>query len=118
MNWYLELDEGHRVYASAFSAAGNIYFGTSTAETEDPCESQEEGDNSGKIYIVDAEEGTVTKSVIVGNVRVSPLVDDEHLYVKTTDGSIETFGGGGYNNEVIMGAEVNTSVRSWKDISN
>ena len=60
----------------------------------------------------------MTKSVVVGNVRVSPLVDDEHLYVKTTDGSIETFGGGGYNNEVIMGAEVNTSVRSWKDIPN
>ncbi|WP_035242487.1 PilC/PilY family type IV pilus protein [Desulfobacter vibrioformis] len=118
LDWYLKLDAGHRIYASAFSAAGNIYFGTSTAETEDPCESQGEDDNSGKVYIVDAEEGTVIKNIVVGNVRVSPLVDDEHLYVKTTDGSIVTLGGGRYNNAVIMGAEVNTSVRSWKEISN
>ena len=118
LDWFLELDEGHRVYASAFSSAGNIYFGTSTAETEDPCESQEVGDNSGKVYVVDAEEGTIIESVVVGNVRTSPVVDDEHLYVKTTDGSIVTFGGGGYNNEVIMGSEVETSVRSWKDITN
>lgn len=118
LDWYLELPEGHRVFASAFSAAGTIYFGTSTAETEDPCESTGEGDNGGKIYAVDATDGTIRFQPVVGNMRVSPLVDDQHLYIKTPDGSIDSFGSGVYNNEVIMGTEVSTSVRSWKEITN
>lgn len=117
LDWYLELPEGHRVFASAFAAAGNIYFGTSTAETEDPCEAVDKDSNSGKIYAVDIEDGTVKMDLVVGNIRVPPLVDDKHLYVKTPEGNIETFGGDGYNNEVIMGAVVETSVSSWKEIS-
>ncbi len=116
LDWYLELEEGHRIFASAFSAAGNIYFGTSTAETEDPCEAND-NENNGKIYALDIIDGTTKLDVTVGNIRVSPLVDDKHLYIKTPDGGIETFGGGGYNNPVIMGADVTTSVRSWKEIS-
>jgi type IV pilus assembly protein PilY1 len=115
--WYLELPEGHRVFASAFSAAGNVYFGTSTAETEDPCESTQDGYNNGKIYAVDAEEGSVLFNPTVGNVKVSPLVDDQHLYVKTPDGNIESFGEGVYNNEVIMGGEIETTIRSWKELT-
>ena len=117
LDWYLELPEGHRVFASAFAAAGNIYFGTSTAETEDPCEAVDAVSNGGKIYAVDIEEGKVLFDPVVGNVRVPPLVDDKHLYVKTPEGNIEAFGGDGYNNEVIMGAVVETSVSSWKQIS-
>ncbi|MEA2059524.1 MAG: hypothetical protein U9P10_03165 [Thermodesulfobacteriota bacterium] len=78
--WYLELPEVHRVFASVFSAAGNVYFGTSTSETEDPCESTQDDDNNGKIYAVDAEDGSVLFNPTVGNVEVSPLVDDHHLY--------------------------------------
>ncbi len=117
LDWYLELPKGHRVFASAFAAAGNIYFGTSTAETEDPCEAIGEDANGGKIYAVDIKTGTIKFQPVVGNIRVSPLVDDKHLYVKTPDGNIETFGDGVYNNEVIMGSDVTTSVRSWKEIS-
>ncbi len=117
LDWYMELPEGHRVFASAFAAAGNIYFGTSTAETEDPCEAVDDDSNSGKIYAVDADDGEIKFETIVGNVRVPPLVDDEHLYVKTPEGNIEPFGGGPYNNSVIMGAVVDTAVRSWKELS-
>ncbi len=116
LDWYLKLPEGHRVFASAFAAAGNIYFGTSTAETEDPCEAIDETSNGGKIYAVNIHDGTIKFDPVIGNVRVSPIVDDKHLYVKTPDGGIETFGEGVYNNEVIMGADVTTSVRSWKEI--
>lgn len=117
LRWYLELDETHRVFASAFSAAGAVYFGTSTSETEDPCESTGTLDNQGKIYALDIHTGQ-GHSAIVGNVRVSPLVDDEHLYVKTPDGSIAAFGSGNYDNPVLMGSEVSTAVRSWKEITN
>ena len=117
LDWYLELPEGNRVFASAFAAAGTIYFGTSTAETEDPCEAVDEDSNDGQIYALDIDDGSVIFNVSVGNVRVSPLVDDEHLYVKTPEGNIETFGGGPYNNPVIMGATVTTAVRSWKELS-
>lgn len=117
LDWYLELPEGHRVFASAFAAAENIYFGTSTAETEDPCEAIDETANGGKIYSVDIDDGTVNFNPTVGNVRVPPLVDDEHLYIKTPEGNIETFGGGPYNNPVIMGATVTTKVKSWKELS-
>ena len=117
LDWYMELPEGHRVFASAFAAAENIYFGTSTAETEDPCEAVDDDSNGGKIYAVDIDDGDIKFETIVGNVRVPPLVDDEHLYVKTPEGNIEPFGGGPYNNPVIMGAVVNTAVRSWKELS-
>ena len=50
LDWFYELPEGNRIFASAFSAAGNIYFGTSTAETEDPCSALETGANEGSIY--------------------------------------------------------------------
>lgn len=38
-------------------------------------------------------------------------------YAKTPDGSIEPFGDGGYNTEVIMGAEVETTIKSWKELT-
>ncbi|WP_212637654.1 PilC/PilY family type IV pilus protein [Desulfocicer vacuolatum] len=117
LDWYMKLEEGHRVFASAFAAAGNIYFGTSTAETEDPCEAVDDTANSGKTYAVDIEDGTVNFELTTGNVRVPPLITDEHLYIKTPEGNINPFGGGPYNNPVSMGATVTTSVRSWKELS-
>jgi Tfp pilus tip-associated adhesin PilY1 len=82
LDWFFELPQGHRIFASAFAAAGQIYFGTSTSETEDPCETPAGGGNLGKIYAFDTE-GTQVFSQTVGNMIVAPLVQDEHLYIKT-----------------------------------
>jgi type IV pilus assembly protein PilY1 len=58
LDWFFELEKGHRIYASAFAAAGNIYFGTSTSDTEDPCDINANSDpdfdaNAGKLYAFD-----------------------------------------------------------------
>lgn len=58
LDWFFELEKGHRIYASAFAAAGNIYFGTSTGDTEDPCDINANSDpdfdaNAGKLYAFD-----------------------------------------------------------------
>ncbi len=111
LDWFYGLPAGHRIFASAFSAAGNIYFGTSTAETEDPCE----GSNEGKIYGFGVEGGSPVLQEVVGNITTAPLVEDKHLYLKTPTG-MESRGGGQYDTEVSMGGVAQTTVRSWREI--
>ena len=115
LDWFIELDAGHRVFASAFAAAGLIYFGTSTAETEDPCEGHAAVDgNEGTIYAVD-EEGTVTLKKVVGDIRSSPLVEDEHLYFRTPTGLV-SLGSGIYNNEIQAGGTPRADIKSWQQL--
>ena len=55
-----------------------------------------------------------------GSGRVTPIVDDEHVYIKTTNGLLQSYGAGGYNNEALgiasddWGADV--FIRSWREI--
>jgi Tfp pilus tip-associated adhesin PilY1 len=117
LDWYLELDEGHRIFASAFAAAGQIYFGTSTAETEDPCAGHLTPDgNRGKIYAVTLE-GVVLLNKVVGDIRTTPLVEDEHLYFRTPTG-LQSLGSGVYNNEVQAAGRPTINIRSWREIIN
>jgi Tfp pilus tip-associated adhesin PilY1 len=126
LDWLYELEENHRVFASAFAAAGTIYFGTSTASTEDPCEGGGlVANNQGRIYALDALTGDSKWpngiSPVVGNMVVSPLVVDEHLYVKSQKSSIDepgvrAYGTGRYNNETIRGGEPQVEVRAWREI--
>jgi hypothetical protein len=115
LDWFIELEAGQRVFASAFAAAGQIYFGTSTAETEDPCEGNAAVDsNQGEIYAVDLE-GVVKLHKIVGDVRTSPLVEDEHVYFRTPTG-LMSLGSGMYNNEIQLGGTPRTGIRSWQQL--
>jgi hypothetical protein len=115
LDWFIELEAGHRIFASAFAAAGLIYFGTSTAETEDPCESHAAVDgNEGTIYAVTLE-GVVTLKKIVGDIRSSPLVEDEHLYFRTPTGLV-SLGSGIYNNEIRAGGTPRASIKSWQQL--
>lgn len=110
LDWFYELPEGHRVFASAFAAAGTIYFGTSTAETEDPCESGGLSNNNGYLFAFgmdnprDTQGNVVPKlSERVGNIVASPVVYDQHLFYKSFDGcnTPRILGGGRWNNETI-----------------
>ena len=84
--WIHELEEGHRIFASAFAAAGNIYFGTSTSDTEDPCEvAGADVSDLGKLYSFSME-GDPKFEQAVGNMIVSPTVCDRHIYIKTPTG--------------------------------
>ena len=117
LDWFIELPAGNRIFASAFAAAGQIYFGTSTAETEDPCEGHltPEG-NEGRIYAVTLE-GVVLLNKVVGDIRTSPLVEDEHLYFRTPTG-LQSLGSGIYNNEVQAAGEPTINIRAWREIIN
>jgi hypothetical protein len=115
LDWFIELEVEQRVFASAFAAAGLIYFGTSTAETEDPCEGNAAVDsNEGTIYAVD-KEGVVTLKKVVGDISSSPLVEDEHLYFRTPTGLV-SLGSGIYNNEIQAGGTPRGRIKSWQQL--
>jgi hypothetical protein len=116
LEWYFDLPAGHRIFASAFASAGNIYFGSATGETEDPCE----GPNEGRIFGFSYEGNPVITEndeagKEVGDIYTAPLVEDEHLYIKTPEG-LQSFGGDNYNNDVKMGGLPFTRMRYWREI--
>ena len=115
LEWYIELEEGHRIFASAFAAAGQIYFGTSTSETEDPCEGHGQTDgNTGDIYVA-LLDGTILLQQEVGDIRTSPLVEDQHLYFRTPTG-LQSLGSGIYNNEVQAAGTPSIGIRAWQEL--
>jgi hypothetical protein len=129
LDWFKELPAGHRVFASAFAAAGKIYFGTSTADTEDPCEGfglEGESSDDGRLYMLNQEDGTAANSdlpyVETGDIRTTPVVEDEHVYFKNpsaapdaTDAGVQSIGDGQYNNETIMQRNPDTSESWWRE---
>jgi len=116
LSWYYELPAGERIWASAFSAAGDIYFGTSTAETEDPCDATTTATNSGKLYVFSTS-GTEKAAFNTGNITTSPVVEDEHIYFKTSDG-LSSIGGSTYNNRKAMTGTGSSQILSWEEINN
>jgi hypothetical protein len=110
LDWFYELPEGQRIFASAFAAAGNIYFGTATSETEDPCK----GPNQGVLHGF-TKEGQSVMAQAVGDTVTSPVVEDEHLYYRTADG-IGSVGGSNYNNPGPTSGVSQIKIKSWKEI--
>lgn len=116
LDWYVDLPTGNRVFASAFAAAETIYFGTSTAETEDPCEGHGQVDgNKGRVYAFDLQ-GVERLNRIVGDIRTSPMVEDEHLYFRTPVG-LHSLGSGQYNTPIRTVDVPAISVRSWQEMN-
>lgn len=111
LDWYYELEAGHRVFASAAAAAGVVYFGTSTAETEDPCESS----NEGEIIALNIEDGSLRHKEQVGNIVTPLLVRDKHLYIRKPGGLI-SIGEGKYNNAMNMGGNTSITTLRWREI--
>lgn len=123
LDWFFELPEGHRIYASAFAAAGNIYFGTSTGETEDPCDINANSDagfdaNAGKLYAFDMNNptGLPVLERTVGNVLAAPVVEDQHIYIRSVGGDIDSFGAGVYNNQTRQGGIPQIGVDWWREV--
>jgi hypothetical protein len=115
LDWVYELEESHRVFSSAFVSAGRIYFGTSTADTEDPCESGGGASvHFGKIFAFDVA-GSKKFEQTVGSVVVPPVVSDEHLYIKSQTQGLTSFGTGKYNNPVVVGGLPQVRPRSWRE---
>ena len=52
----------------------------------------------------------------IGNVIASPLVEDEHLYVKSQAVGLKSFGSGHYNNETLMGGLPDISIKYWREL--
>jgi len=123
LDWFFELPEGHRIYASAFSAAGNIYFGTSTGETEDPCDINANSDNNfdpnaGKLYAFDMHnpaDGPLLERT-VGNVLAAPVVADRHIYVQSASGDVDSFGSGQYNSAIRQGGIPQVDISWWREM--
>ncbi|MEW6258891.1 MAG: PilC/PilY family type IV pilus protein [Thermodesulfobacteriota bacterium] len=120
LDWVYALPAGERVFASAFAAAGQVYFGTATSETEDPCEGAGNSSaNLGKLYVMNLEPGTGEASPIVsletGNVLAAPVVDDEHLYLKTVGGGLLTTPGP-YNNPITLYGIPASSMKYWREV--
>jgi hypothetical protein len=119
LDWFYELPEGHRVFASAFAAAGSVYFGTSTSETEDPCEGGGSVDsNQGRIYAFTLKGAPVLgDGKTVGNIVLSPLVEDEHLYIKSQKSGLRSFGKGTYNNQSLIGGLPEIRRQWWRELN-
>ena len=105
-----ELPAGHRIFASAFAAAGQVYFGSATGETENPCDGPNEGHMFAFTY-----DGKLIFEEEVGDTHTAPVVEDEHLYIKPT-GGIKSFGDGIYNNEVKKSGRPSTEATYWREI--
>lgn len=108
------------MFASAFAAAGQVYFGTATSETEDPCEGAGSSSaNQGKLYVMNLEPGSGTVSPITtlatGNVLAAPVVDDEHLYLKTVGGGLK-YTQGPYNNRITLYGIPASAMKYWREV--
>jgi len=105
LDWFFTMPAGERIWATAFASAGKIYFGSTTAETEDPCAGYQADADTGGIYAVDiAPEDPADAtpiSIDVGdNVSTSPVVYDEHVFAKKPSGEVDVVGDGEFNKDV------------------
>ncbi len=123
--WRYALPPGHRIFASAFASAEKVYFGTTSADTDDPCApptpaAANAGAAQGKLFVIDAEAGgTPILEEDAGNITTTPVVVDDHLYVKTGTGKLKAYGGGKFDNKLTGGSGPSRgpTVRSWREIN-
>ena len=119
LDWFLQLPAGHRIFASAFAAAGNIYFGTSTSETEDPCapgSGNAQNTNGGTLFALTMGGSVVAQIADVGSIVTSPLVSDEHLYLRSQTLGLKSFGGSKYNNPSLAGGIAELQIKAWREL--
>jgi hypothetical protein len=110
LEWFYQLPEGNVIVTSSVAAAGSVYLGTSTYEGGDV--------GAGRIYAYDMLGGKVIFEKEIGDVTATPLVEDEHLYIKTgsSGNSPVIFGGGKYNNDTVKIPSAQAGIQAWKEI--
>jgi hypothetical protein len=124
--WTYTLPAGQRIWAEAFAAAGVVYFGTATSDTEDPCALPTTGTAYGSVYSLNLNNLPLqsTPTVVASNIGnvMGLMVEDRHLYLKatvpTTGTSLNSFGSGIYNNEVAIGIDfgIRKLPGSWRQV--
>ena len=115
--WEKTLPPGHRVFASAFATAGKVYFGTSTADTDDPCAPPSGGaSGTGSLFSLDVITGLGTENNI-GNITTTPIVDDQHVYTKLSGGDTNVTGGNDFQNPEGTAGSSKAGIQSWKEIT-
>lgn len=115
LEWFMALPEGHRVTTSAFASARKLYIGTSTSGVEDPCVS---GENAGRLYVLDYDGSNVDNPDFIetGNMNSAPVVEDEHVYIKTTKGT-KILGKGTFQNETSSGGPGKSTPTTWRELT-
>ncbi|MBW1900860.1 MAG: hypothetical protein JRJ20_04415 [Deltaproteobacteria bacterium] len=114
LDWYKAVPQGHRIFTSASAAAGTVYFGTSASEGVISGEGA-----TGMLFALNMVDGAVIFEQEAGNITSSPLVQDEHLYIRTSipgGKNLIVLGGGGYNNHVIRSPAAQAAIQAWKEL--
>ena len=116
LDWFYELKVNQKARAPIAAAAGRLYVGTTTNEVEDQCVAlRTENGDLGLLTVMDLE-GVVYLSRRIGDVHLSPLVEDQHIYLTTSTGLL-SLGSGIYNNEQISSFGVPiVNARSWEEV--
>lgn len=117
--WAYTLPAGEKVWTSAFAAAGRIYFGTTTNDTEDPCEGT--GTTKGAhVYVFDQTNDSSTPealaTIATPNLSIPPLVDDGHLYIRDAGGSITSYGAGFNQPKIPPPFSALPKVKTWREV--
>jgi hypothetical protein len=120
--WFYELLSGEKVWASAFAAANQVYFGTTTAETQDPCSVASDGadPDGGGIYAMDIETGgklSEVKTEVHQDIQLTPVVHDQHILAKDPEGEVHVIGEGEFNNEINSRGSGTSDVLLWREVN-
>lgn len=97
--WHHDLPADERVWHAPALAGGKLYFSTAAGESEAPCG----GWIVGSLYRFDGESGALEVTGEGTNPSVSPVVYDQHLYLKDRSGALHSLGAGSYNNPTKQG---------------
>ena len=113
LEWFVELEESHRITTPAFGAADRVYFGTNASRNLYSCAANGSSEEEqGKLNVFDFE-GVEVMSNQVGNVDFHPLVTDEHIYLMLPSG-LQSFGSGVYNNRLNSNSDIVVKMKSWE----
>ena len=115
LQWFIELAPGEHVLASAYTAAGQAYFATTTTLWSDPCgRLPAPAGEPGGMITVDLE-GTVVFERSIPEILGPPLVEDMHLYITLPGGPL-SLGAGVYNHPLSSTGRPKARIKAWQEI--
>jgi hypothetical protein len=115
LQWFIELAPGEHVPASAFAAAGQVYFATSSTIRSDPCRRfPAPAVEPAGLITVDLE-GTVVFERSIPEIFSPPLVEDMHLYITLPGGPL-SFGAGVYNHPRQSSGIPKVRIKAWQPV--
>ncbi len=113
LDWFREMAPGHHISVSAFTAAGSVYFSTTV-----PAKASHPQADPGRLYALDKRTGTVIQEKEIGKALASPVVEDEHVFIKsdqTGPDDILVLGGESFNNDALKTPDARVGIQAWKE---